>query len=185
VDGVADDVSQVELDALCYAWVVLADGATAEMAIWRKNIDEVKLWTEVHTREVNTWCQRQHELWHALTVWAREPGAKERYTEFARIAATKLPKDPRLGCEKEDFEVHREHWEFVAICAEALRDCWDQREVSTEADIHHGNGSLTKNIVANWTEEAYEVWQALAYWARNPLDSWAKDQFDQKSETFE
>ncbi|MEE9616154.1 MAG: hypothetical protein V3T90_04010, partial [Anaerolineae bacterium] len=82
---------------------------------------------------------------------------------------------------EESLAAHIEHWGYVAKRVKALTDCWDERETRTEADMYDEGEPLTRVVVSDWAEECHEAWQALAYWARHPLDSWAKEQFRKKS----
>jgi hypothetical protein len=180
-----DGESQAKLDALCYAWSVLAVGAAAEGKIWDEHANEVKLWIEVHARDVNTWCQDQKELWNILWELACEPTEKklcEKFIKKIKDKDIKLPEKGISGGKRGDIEIHIEYWGLVAEYAKSLNEHWSKLEIRTEADIHRGTTSCSLDNVANLADEACEVWGALEYWATYPLNSEAEKRFREKSD---
>jgi hypothetical protein len=135
----------------------------------------------VYPIDVHDWCQGQYELWRALLAWAGELKDGNLRDKFIEKAGAKLPEKPTSGYNKDEFAIHKKYWEFVATRAEALSECWDQRETDTKADSLRSTKFFTLDDIKKWTKEAHEVWKALERWAHDPLDPREKTRFENES----
>lgn len=179
------------LTRLRLAWVLLTKSAERRRSEWSNAKGDSLTWTDVQGRDLEKWCQREHEIWSRLAHWSSRPEDVTRQEEFWRLLladeaddkAKKLPTLalPDQGSASLSQAGHRRLWRTLQGRATELSERWDWIEDKVREGNRAGTTPISLARTTALAERTQEYWSALKDWAEDPSDDGARAFFLDKS----